>query len=76
MKNIKFEKTYHGFEAVSDLGRDIDEMWQYELKDIPGEFQGTIKVTVEYIPSEDENRAYRLAMVKAWRARRRSDCQG
>ena len=54
MKNLKFEKEYHGFESVYDLDRDISEIWEYELKDVPGEFQGMLKVTIEYIPEENE----------------------
>ncbi len=51
---MKFEKTYHGFEDIYDLERDISEMWFYELKDVPGEFTGKLKVTIEYIEG-DEN---------------------
>lgn len=46
MKKTIFNKTYHGFEDVVDLERDISEMW-YD-SGLPGEFQGKVKVTVEY----------------------------
>ena len=40
---------YQGFESVYDLDRDINEMWSRpEFKDVPGEFQGKIIITVEY----------------------------
>ncbi len=48
-------REYNGFESLYDIHRDIDEMWEDdELKDIPGEFTGTVKITVEYIKGEDE----------------------
>jgi hypothetical protein len=57
-KRVIFEKKYHGFEDVYDLGRDMDEVlddrFNPNAKGIPGEFQGIIKVTVEYIPAEGE----------------------
>lgn len=56
--HIIWQKSYHGFEATSDLERDISESlnsdYNDKVKDIPGEFQGTLKVTIEYIPEEDE----------------------
>jgi glutamate-1-semialdehyde aminotransferase len=52
---IIFNKHYHGFEDVYDLERDISEMWsEPSAKGIPGEFQGTVTVTVTYTPSEDD----------------------
>lgn len=51
-----FEKEYHGFEAIADLGRDIYEMWDYLEQPIPGEFQGTVKVIVEYIEEKEDNK--------------------
>ena len=55
-KRIIFEKEYCGFEDVYDIDRDISEMWDDpKAKGIPGEFQGVIKVTVEYIPAEGED---------------------
>ena len=54
---IIWRKKYHGFEDVSDLGRDIyeclDGRFNEKAKDIPGEFQGTLRVTVEYFPEGD-----------------------
>ena len=51
-KQVIFHKEYHGFEDVGDIERDVSEMW--DGVNIPGEFQGTITVTVEYTSSEDE----------------------
>lgn len=50
-----FEKEYHGFESWIDMSRDIDEIW-YEptMKNVPSEGRGTLKITVEYIPSEED----------------------
>lgn len=52
MKKVIFEKTYYGFEDIYDMDRDLSEMWDErfneKVKDIPGEFQGNVKVTVEY----------------------------
>jgi hypothetical protein len=58
MKNkIIFKRDYHGFEDVVDLERDISECFDSrfnpEAKDIPNEFTGTVKVTIEYVPSEE-----------------------
>lgn len=54
---VIWQKRYHGFEDVFDLHRDISECldgdFNEKAKDIPGEFQGTIKVTVEYFPEGD-----------------------
>jgi len=51
MKTI-FEKEYYGFESLYDLGRDVEECFLPDFNDaasaIPGEFQGTIKVTITY----------------------------
>ena len=54
MKNLKFEMEYNGFESIGDLvsGEDFCEV--LNKLDMPGEFQGTLKVTYEYIPSEEE----------------------
>lgn len=51
-KIVLLEKTYHGFEDVYDLGRDMAELWEESMNPmaarLPGEFQGTIRVTVTY----------------------------
>lgn len=51
---VVFEKTYHGYEDAADLERDISEMWydKEAFKDIPGDFQGKLKVVVTYVPEE------------------------
>jgi hypothetical protein len=55
-KRVIYKKEYHGFEDVGDLDRDISEMWdEPAAKSIPGEFQGTLTVTVEYTPSEEDS---------------------
>jgi len=46
VKLILLDKTYHGFEDIYDLDRDIHEM--FIDQNIPSEFQGTIKVLVTY----------------------------
>jgi hypothetical protein len=52
MKKVIFKEEYHGFEDVYDLPRDIEEMWDERfnplVKGISGEFQGTVKVIIEY----------------------------
>lgn len=52
MKKTVFEKTYSGFEDLYDVGRDIEEAFDPrfnpEMKDIPGEFTGKMKVTITY----------------------------
>lgn len=58
-KKVLWQKTYHGFEDFSDYWRDtheaVDSDFNPEMKSIPGEFQGKVKVTIEYIPEgEDE----------------------
>lgn len=48
-----FQKDYDGFESWTDVGRDIDEIWDNPaMKDIPPEWQGTIRITIEYIPED------------------------
>ena len=43
-----FDKTYEGFESIADLERDISEMW--DDTNIPGEFQGSVRVRAIYAP--------------------------
>ena len=49
---IFFEKEYNGFEDIYDLERDImealDPSFNEKAKNIPDEFQGTIKVIMKY----------------------------
>lgn len=51
---ILLKKTYHGFEDAVDLDRDVSEIFMGR-NDIPGEFQGTLTVTITYTPPEDEH---------------------
>lgn len=52
MKKTIYEQTYHGFESLSDVWRDVseafDERYNPQMKGIPGEFQGRVKVTITY----------------------------
>jgi len=52
MSKIIFNKDYHGFEDIYDLERDISEAFDVkfnpEMKNIPSEFMGTVRVTIEY----------------------------
>ena len=55
---VIWQHRYHGFESLSDLDRDVmealDDRFNEKAKEVPGEFQGTIKVTIEYFPDGDE----------------------
>ena len=47
---MKKEFIYHGFESCNDIHRDMAEFWDDEpFNKLDGEFEGTIKITVEYI---------------------------
>ena len=52
MKKEIFNKDYEGFESLYDIQRDViecfDPAFNEEAKDIPGEFQGTVNVTITY----------------------------
>jgi len=54
MSKILLQKEYHGFESIDELINGEDFCYALEKSDIPGEFQGTLKVTVEYVPAEGE----------------------
>lgn len=49
---IIFEEKYNGFEDLYDLSRDIweafDPRFNKKMKNIPEEFQGTVKVVITY----------------------------
>ena len=50
-----FKRDYVGFESAIDIEQDIGEMWDDpRWKTIPGEYRGTLRVTVEYIPSDED----------------------
>lgn len=49
---VILRREYGGFESIADLDRDVYEA--IEGADIPGEFQGTMTVTITYEPGEDE----------------------
>jgi hypothetical protein len=57
-KFIIFAQEYHGFESLADIERDVGEALSADfnplMDDVPGEFQGTITVTIHYTPAEDE----------------------
>ena len=46
-------REYHGFERAVDLIRDAEDLFDLN---IPGEYQGTIKVIIEYIPYKESNK--------------------
>lgn len=53
-----FTKVYDGFESTSDIFRDLreafDERFNEKAKQLPGEFQGKLTLTLWYSPSEDD----------------------
>ncbi len=55
---ILLKKQYHGFEDFYDYFRDVAEICEFpedpNFKKVKGEFQGTVKVTVEFIPAEGD----------------------
>lgn len=54
MSNKIWTKDYHTFESILDF----DEEWMEEAlpKIVPnGEYMGTVRITMEYIPAEDED---------------------
>lgn len=57
MKKI-FEKKYCGFESLYDLERDVQECFDpafnKEAADIPGEFSGTVTITINYEAAHDD----------------------
>ena len=52
MKRTLFEKTYYGFEDFADYFRDVHEAVDADfnplMKTVSGEFQGRVKITIEY----------------------------
>ena len=48
IKTFKVVRRYHGFESLVDIDEDILWALEHEL-DLPGEFEGTVKVTLEYM---------------------------
>jgi hypothetical protein len=59
-KNILVMERAYTFESFIEVGEDIMNAWEYgnyinnNIKKIPGEFTGTMKVTVEYILAKGE----------------------
>ena len=51
-----YEKDYIGFESLYDIQRDVyealDPKFNPNIESVPEEFNGTIKLTMEYIPNE------------------------
>jgi hypothetical protein len=43
---------FPGFESLDDLDRNVTET--IEDMDIPGEYRGTIRITIEYLPADGE----------------------
>ena len=57
MSKIIWQKDYEGFESLYDYFRDTDEAMDARFNpnmiEIPGDFQGTMRVTIEYIEEEE-----------------------
>lgn len=49
-KEVLLDKNYDGFEDILDGIRDIED----SIELLPGEYQGTVRILVEYFP-EDGN---------------------
>lgn len=67
---MKKEFNYHGFESFYDFYRDMEEIfepWNKEFSELDGEFQNTIKVTVEVLPLEKGAEKWYLSYLqKKW----------
>lgn len=46
------DKKYHSFESWSDIERDVSE--SFDNKNLPGEGQGFIHVTMTYVPNPND----------------------
>jgi hypothetical protein len=57
-KQVIYSREYHGFESLSDIGRDVEEAFDANfnplMDDIPGEFQGTMTVTITFTPASED----------------------
>jgi hypothetical protein len=53
---VIFKKEYDGFEDSADVYRDVSEAMDADFtpvwKDIGGEWQGKLKITIEYVNEE------------------------
>lgn len=47
--NIKKVFNYEGFESLSDISRDMGELLEYPPFDKLGEYNGNLKITIEYL---------------------------
>lgn len=60
--NKIWSKDYHGFESLYDLERDISECldkdFNPQAKLLPSEFNGIVRVVIEYLPSKEEIEAH------------------
>lgn len=58
MGKVIYQKEFVGWESLSDWDRDMSEAIQSDYNSdagaLNGEFTGTVKVTIEYIPGENE----------------------
>lgn len=58
MSKIIWQKDYEGFEDLYDYFRDtteaMDPTFNPNMAEIPGEFQGTMRVTIEYIEEGED----------------------
>lgn len=49
-----FQRDYDGFESFPDMVRDVSELFYIQgFAQIPGEYQGTMKLTITYEPPQD-----------------------
>lgn len=44
---------YSGFEEAVDIERDMSEIFEEDFSHVEAEWQGTLRITIEYIPEED-----------------------
>jgi hypothetical protein len=55
---ILLNKSYYGFESFYDYFRDVAEICEFpedkEFKKIKGEFQGAVRVLVEFFPADGD----------------------
>ena len=51
---VILNKEYEGYESFFDFDSDMSEVLVFDNKKIPNEFNGIIKVTVEYFPSKED----------------------
>lgn len=53
MGKILLRKDYLGFESLNDISEDIEEA--INNGQLPVEFQGSLRLTIEYVEEQNEN---------------------